>query len=94
MNIFNENQLIDIESNRTYRDGAIMTMKCIVNLLNESITDISEEKNIDTMLGYCIAVNDFLDTMHDMITADKFDDETIKTIRNSIMHKKRRFMNE
>lgn len=94
MSIFNENQLNDLTSNRTYRDGSIMTMKCIIKLLNESIDDISEEKNIDTMLGYCIAVNDFLDTIHDMITADKFDDETINVIRDSIMHKKRRFMSE
>ena len=94
MSIFNEDQLIDIESNRTYRDGAIMTMKCIANLLNESINDISEENSIDTKLGYCMAVNDLLDIINDMINTDLYDDKTMIAIRNAIMHRKRRFMNE
>ena len=94
MNIFNEDQLIDIESNRTYRDGAIMTMKQIVSLLDESINDITEENSIDTRLGYCMAVNDFLDILHCMVDMDKYDNITISIIRNAIMDRKRRFLNE
>ena len=94
MSIFNENQLNDLNSNRTYRDGSIMTMKCIIKLLNESIDDITEENSIDTKLGYCIAINDLLDIINDMVNTDLFDDRTIIAIRNAIMHRKRRFMNE
>lgn len=94
MSIFNENQLNDLTSNRTYRDGSIMTMKCIIKLLNESIDDITGENSIDTKLGYCMAVNDLLDIINNMINNDQFDKITMITIRNAIMHRKRGFIDE